>query len=60
MYNTEKSKSADHIIFRNYLTGMKIVVRQNFDFQYSQNFLYIRFFGIRHQNISNKNEEINV
>ena len=30
----------------NYLTGRKIVVPENFDFQYSKNFLRIRFFGI--------------
>ena len=42
----KKSKSANHIIFLDYLTGMKIVVPENFDFQYSKNFLRIRFFGI--------------
>ena len=39
--------SADHIIFLDYLTSMKIAVPENFDFQYSKNFLRIsRFLGI--------------
>ena len=37
---------ANHIIFLDYLTGMKIVVRENLNFEYSKNFLCIRFFGI--------------
>ena len=40
-----ESKSARHIIFLHYLTGMKIV-SENFEFQYSKNFLRIRFFEI--------------
>ena len=40
------SKSTNHIIFLDCLTGMKIVAAKNFDFQYSKNFLRIRFFGI--------------
>ena len=28
------------------MTGMKIVVSENFDFQYSENFLRIRFIEI--------------
>ena len=42
----KENKSANLIIFFDYLTGMKIVVPENFDFQYSKNFLRIRFFGI--------------
>ena len=42
----KKTKRANHIIFLNYLTGMKIVVPDNFDFQYSKNFQRIRFSGI--------------
>ena len=42
----KESKSSNHIIFLDYLTGMKIVVPENFDFQYSKNFLHIRFLGI--------------
>ena len=42
----KKSKSANYIIFFDYLTDMKIVVPENFDFQYSKNFLSNRFFGI--------------
>ena len=34
------------IIFLDYLTDMKIVVLENFDFQYSKNFLRDRFFRI--------------
>ena len=30
--------------FRGYLTSMKIVIPENFDFQYSKNFLRMRFF----------------
>ena len=37
-------KSANHIIFLDYLTGIKIVVPENCDFQYSKNFLRISFF----------------
>ena len=39
-------KSANHIIFLDYLTTMKSVVPENFDFQCSKNFLRIRFFAI--------------
>ena len=42
----KESKSAKHIILFNYLSGMKIFVPKNFDFQYSKNSLQIRFFGI--------------
>ena len=35
--------SADHIISLDYLTGMKVVVLENFDFQYSKNFLRTDF-----------------
>ena len=42
----KESKSANHIIFHDYLTGMKIIVPENFDFQYFKNFLCIRFFVI--------------
>ena len=42
----KESKSANHLIFLDCLTAMKIVVLENFDFQYSKNFLRIRFFGI--------------
>ena len=38
--------SANHIIFLSYLTDIKIVVPENFDFQYSKYFPRIRFFGI--------------
>ena len=34
------------MIFLDYLTGMKIVVPDNFDFQYSKNFLRIKFLEI--------------
>ena len=43
----KESKSVNHIIFLDYLTGMKIVVSENFNFQYSKNYLCIRCFGIR-------------
>ena len=43
----KESKSAKYIIFLDYLTGMKIAVPENFDFQYSKNSLSIRFFRIR-------------
>ena len=33
-------------MFLDYLTGMKYVVPENFDFQYSKTFLRIRFFEI--------------
>ena len=46
IYNTEGCTSANRIIFLDYLTAMKIVVTENFDFQYSKNFLRITFFGI--------------
>ena len=42
----KKIKNTNYIIFLDYLTGMKIFVLKNFDFQYSKNFLRIRFFGI--------------
>ena len=42
----KENKSANHIIWLDYLTGMKIVTPENFDFQYSKNFQRIRFFGI--------------
>ena len=45
----KESNSANHIISLDYLTSMKIIVPENFDFQYSKNFLRIRFFGIRLQ-----------
>ena len=45
-----KSKSANYIIFLDYSTGRKIVVPENFDFQYSKNFLCIKFFGPRAKN----------
>ena len=45
-YNTEYSQSANHIIFLDYVSSMEIVVPENFDFQYSKNFLRIRFFRI--------------
>ena len=31
-------KSTKHIIFLDYLNGMKMVVPEKFDFQYSKNF----------------------
>ena len=34
------------MIFLDYLTDMKIVVTENFNFLYSNNFLRIRFLGI--------------
>ena len=42
----KESKSVNCIIFLDYLTGIKIVIPEKFDFQYSENFLPIRFFGI--------------
>ena len=42
----KESKSVNYIIFFDFSTGRKIVVPENFDFQYSRNFLRIRFFGI--------------
>ena len=42
----KESEIANHIIFLDYLTGMKIVVPKNFDFQYSKNFPRIRFSEI--------------
>ena len=42
----KERKSANHIIFLEYLTGTKIVVPENFDFQYSKNFLLNRFLGL--------------
>ena len=46
----EESKSANNIDFLDYSTGMKIIVPENFDFQYSKKFLSISFFGIGLQN----------
>ena len=46
IYDTEKIKSANHILSLDFLTDMKIVVPGNFDFQYSKHFLHSRFFGI--------------
>ena len=43
----KQSKSVNHIISLDYLTSMEIVIPENFDFQYSKNFLRIRFFWIR-------------
>ena len=37
---------ANHIIFLDYLTGIKIVVPENFDLQYLKNFLLIKFYKI--------------
>ena len=42
----KENKRVNHIIFLDHLTGVKIVVPENFDFQYAKNFLRIRFFGI--------------
>ena len=42
----KESKSANHIIFLDYLTGMKIIIPENFDFQYLKNVPRIRCFGI--------------
>ena len=42
----KESQSANHIIFLDDLIGMKIGILENFDLQYSKNFLCIRFFGI--------------
>ena len=42
----KENKSVNRIIFLDYLIGMKIVVPENFDFNYSKDFLLIRFSGI--------------
>ena len=42
----KESTSANHTTFIDYLTGMKIVVPENFDFQYSTTFRRIRFLGL--------------
>ena len=41
----KESKNVNYIIFFDFLTGMKIVVPENFNFQYPNNFLSIIFFG---------------
>ena len=47
LYNILKeNKGGNHIIFLDYLTGMKIVVPEIFYFQYLKKYLRIRFFGI--------------
>ena len=42
----KESVSANHIIFFDYLTGMKIIFPENSDIQYSKNVLHIIFFRI--------------
>ena len=50
----KESKSVNHIIFLDYLNSRKIVV---LDFQYTNNFLLIRFFviGLKIDTDLNKN-----